>query len=420
MRAEILGIGTEILLGQIANTNARWMSERLAEIGVDVLHHQVVGDNVERIAEAFGLALSRSDVVIATGGLGPTQDDVTRDGLATALGVGFERHPEIEELLRQKFALLGREMPESNLLQADVPAGGRYIAPKRGTAPGLVCELDGKRVYAVPGVPAEMREMMEETILPELRLLAGDAAIVSRVLRCTGIGESRVSMLLDDLFHLSSNPTVAYLASSGEVKVRLTAKADTAAEAETLIEPILDEVLIRLGDFVFTARDESLEEAVLRLLREHGRTLACGESLTGGEVSERLTSVPGASDSFLGSAVAYVSEAKRSVLGVSREILDVDGPVSEACVREMAAGARKVFGADVGLGITGVAGPDAHGGHEPGSVWVAIDADDVHHARFFLAPGDRDQIRRWASQAALDLVRRYLEGRPLPDADRII
>jgi len=163
-----------------------------------------------------------------------------------------------------------------------------------------------------------------------------------------------------------------------------------------------------------------LEEAVLRLLREHGRTLACGESLTGGEVSERLTSVPGASDSFLGSAVAYVSEAKRSVLGVSREILDVDGPVSEACVREMAAGARKVFGADVGLGITGVAGPDAHGGHEPGSVWVAIDADDVHHARFFLAPGDRDQIRRWASQAALDLVRRYLEGRPLPDADRII
>jgi len=420
MRAEIIGIGTEILLGQISNTNAQWMSDRLAEIGMDVLHQQVVGDNVERIAEAFRLALSRSDVVIATGGLGPTQDDVTRDGLARALGVGFERHPEIEELLRGKFARLGRDMPESNLLQADVPAGGRYITPERGTAPGLVCEVDGKRLYAVPGVPAEMREMMEGTILPELRALAGEGAIVSRVVRCTGIGESRVSTLLDDLFHMSTNPTVAYLASSGEVKVRLTAKAATSDEAARRIAPVLEEVVARLGDFVFTTNDELLEEALVRLLAESGKTLACGESLTGGEVAERITAVPGASESFLGSAVTYSPESKRAVLGVSTETLDSEGPASETCAREMAAGARKLFGADVGLGLTGVAGPEPHGGKEPGSVWIAIDADDVHHARFFLSPGDRDQVRRWASNAALDLARRYLEGRPLPDADRII
>src|SRR3954470_15303734 len=224
MRAEIVGVGTELLLGQIANTNAQWMGERLAEIGVDVLHHQVVGDNLDRIANAFRLGLSRSDVVIATGGLGPTQDDITRDAIAEVLGVPLIRHPEIEEMLREKFRRYRREMPEINLLQADVPDGARYVLPERGTAPGLVCRAgDGKLLYAVAGVPAEMREMMLGTILPELRERAGSAAIVSRVLRVTGLAESRVAELLGDVFARASNPTVAYLASAGEVKVRLTA-----------------------------------------------------------------------------------------------------------------------------------------------------------------------------------------------------
>jgi len=208
VRAEIIGIGTEILLGQISNSNARWMSERLAEIGVDVLHHQVVGDNVDRIADSFRLAISRADVVISTGGLGPTQDDITRDGLAKAVGGGMSRHPEIEEFLRAKFERIGREMPESNLVQADVPDGCRYMLPDRGTAPGLMCEREGVRVYAVPGVPAEMKEMMQGTILPELREMAG-AAIVSRVVRSTGIAEAKVGELLGDLFESSTNPTVA-------------------------------------------------------------------------------------------------------------------------------------------------------------------------------------------------------------------
>lgn len=414
MRAEVIGIGTELLLGQIANENARWISERLAEVGVDVLHHQAVGDNLERIADAYRLAMSRADVVISTGGLGPTQDDITRDGLALALGVELVRRPELEELIRAKFAALGREMPASNLLQALVPAGARPIVPERGTAPGIVAEAGGVVVYALPGVPAEMREMMEGTVLPELAARSG-ATIVSRVLRCTGIGESRVAEVLDDLFRGRENPTVAFLAAAGEVKVRITAKAATREEAEALIGPVAAEARRRLGDVVFSSADEALEEAVGRLLRAAGRTLACGESLTGGALGARITAVPGASDYFRGSAVCYTAEAKRAVLGVSPDTLRAHGPVSGACALEMAAGARRLFGADLGVGLTGAAGPEPHAGAEPGTVWVALAGEDVSHARGFRAPGDRTQVRRWAEQAALDLVRRHLEGRPLPD-----
>jgi nicotinamide-nucleotide amidase len=414
VNAEIIGVGTELLLGQIANSNAQWMSERLAEIGVDVLHHQVVGDNVDRIVEAFRLALSRADVVIATGGLGPTQDDVTRDAFAAAVGARLVRRPEIEEMLRERFARAGREMPESNLLQADIPEGGRFIRPERGTAPGLVVEVDGRRIYALPGVPAEMREMMEGTVLPEVAALAGPAALLSRTLRCTGIAESKVAELLDDLFHGTTNPTVAYLAGGGEVKVRLTAKAATREETEALIAPIADEVARRLGDFVFSTRDGSIEQAVGRLLRAAGKTLACAESLTGGELGARITSVPGASDYFLGSAVCYTEASKREVLGVSQATLDGPGTVSSECAGEMASGARRLFEADLAVALTGAAGPDAHGGVEPGRVWIAIEGEDVSHRRPLRAPGDRDMVRRWAEQAALDLLRRHLEGKPLP------
>jgi nicotinamide-nucleotide amidase len=411
VRAEIIGVGTEILLGQIANSNAQWISEKLADIGVDVLHHQAVGDNVERIADAFRLALSRADAVIVTGGLGPTQDDITREGLAQALGVKLERHPEIEEFLHERFSQLGREMPEINLVQADVPEGARYILPQRGSAPGLICETaDGKVVYAVAGVPAEMREMMEGTILPELVQRGGGAAIVSRVLRCTGIAESKVAEILDDLFASNTNPTVAYLASSGEVKVRLTAKAVTRGEAEDLIAPLAEEVARRLAPHVFTTGDEDLEQVVGRELRARRRTVACAESLTGGGLASRLTRAPGASEYFLGSAVTYTADSKRDVLGVSQETIDGPGVVSEECAREMAAGARKLFGADVGVALTGVAGPESHGGQPPGQVWLAIDADDAREVRGFRAPGDRDQVRRWAEQGALDILRRYLQS----------
>jgi nicotinamide-nucleotide amidase len=421
VRAEIVAVGTELLLGQIANANARWMSESLAAIGVDVLHHQVVGDNLERIVGSMRLASTRADVVVVTGGLGPTQDDITRDALGALLGVPMTRHPELEEMLRDKFRSFGRsEMPESNLRQADVPEGTRYIPPKRGTAPGLVAELPGgARIYAVPGVPEEMVEMMEGTILPELASTA-EGVVRSRVLRCAGIGESALAERVDDLFSGSTNPTIAFLASSGEVKVRITAKASTMKEADQLIEPVAEEVRRRLGDEVFTSADESLEQTVVRLLAASGTTLACAESITGGGVGARITGVPGASEVFVGSAVVYTEGAKEGVLGVSPRTLDGPGPVSEECAREMAGGARRVFGADLGLALTGAAGPEPHGGAPPGVIWIALEGDDVSHARGFQVPGERDRVRRWAEQAALDLLRRHLEGRPLPASDRLI
>jgi nicotinamide-nucleotide amidase len=418
--AEIVGVGTEILLGQIANTNAQWMSERLAEIGVDVLHHQVVGDNFDRIVEAFRLAMSRADVVIATGGLGPTQDDITRDALAEAIGAELIRRPEIEETLRERFARIGREMPESNLRQADVPAGARYIVPKRGSAPGLACEVDGVRVYAVPGVPVEMREMMEGTILPELAAIGGPAALVSQTLRCTGIAESKVAELLDDLFRGSRNPTIAYLAGGGEVKVRATAKASSREEAERIVAPVVEEVAIRIGDFVFSANDESLEEVVGRLLRSAKKTLSCAESLSGGELGARITTVPGASDYFVGSVVCYTTTAKHDVLSVSQGTLGGPGPVSRECAMEMAAGARRIFHTDLAISLTGAAGPEAHAGIAPGTAWVGLSWQGGSHQRKIIAPGDRDMVRRWAEQAALDLVRRYLDGKPLPGGDRVV
>jgi competence/damage-inducible protein CinA-like protein len=421
MRAEVVGVGTEILLGQIANSNARWISERLADIGVDVWHHQVVGDNLERIVASMRLALERADVVITTGGLGPTQDDITRDAFAQVLGSVMVRHSEIEEMLRAKFSGYGRgDMPPSNLRQADVPEGATYIMPKRGTAPGLAAQLPGgRRLYAVPGVPAEMREMLENPILPWLRRLSG-STLVSRTIRCTGIGESLVAEILDDLFRASANPSVAYLASSGEVKVRLTAKAPDPNEAEAMLAPIVDEIAARLGDVVFTTRDETLEEAVGRLLSDGKHRLACAESITGGGLGQRITDVAGISEVFAGSAVCYTAESKRALLGVSQATIDGPGVVSRECAAEMAEGARRIFDADLGLSTTGAAGPEAHGGAPPGTVWIALDADGVRHARGIRLPGERDRVRRWTEQAALDLVRRQLEGRRLPDSDRVI
>ena len=413
-------MGTELLLGQIANTNARWMSEELATVGVDVLYHSVVGDNADRIVATLRAAADRVDVVLVTGGLGPTGDDITRDAIAEVMGVAMVRHPEIESMLRDKFTAYGRDMPESNLRQADVPEGARYVVPERGTAPGLVATLPGGTVlYAMAGVPAEMRELMTGTVLPELARRAGPAVLRSQVIRCAGIGESALAERLDDLFVASRNPSVAYLASGGEVKVRLTAKAPTAAEADELLRPLADEVIARAGDHVFSVADETLEEAIGRLLKREGRSVATAESLTGGGIAKRLASVPGASGYFLGAAVTYLPAAKERVLGVTPETI-AQGVVSERCAREMAAGARRLFGADVAVAVTGVAGPEPHGGSEPGDVWLALDAGEVAHARFMRMSGARDQIVRWTEQAALDLVRRHLEGRPLPGSDRRI
>jgi nicotinamide-nucleotide amidase len=293
--------------------------------------------------------------------------------------------------------------------------------PRRGTAPGLAAGLeDGVRLYAVPGVPEEMVEMMDGTIVPELAELAGASVVRSRVVRCVGIGESAIAERVADLFEGSANPSIAFLASTGEARVRVTAKAETVEDADRMIEPIVEEVRRRIGDHVFSLDDESLEEAVVRLLGASGTRIACGESLTGGGLGARLTSVAGASGVFAGTAVVYENAAKVQVLGVSAETLATAGPVSEACARELAAGARRVYATDLGLGVTGAAGPEPHGGAPPGTVWIALEGAAVSHARGLLVPGERDRVRRWTEQAALDLVRRHLEGKPLPESDRAI
>lgn len=409
MKGEVIAVGNEILLGDIGNSNSRWMSQQLAIAGVDVRNHQVVGDDVGSIAAAFRLALSRADVVISTGGLGPTGDDITREGLSEALGMKLQRNAEIEDFLRERFRRMGREMPESNLRQADVPEGARYVLPKRGTAPGLLMEVEGgKRVYVVPGVPAEMREMVEGAVLPELIKLTGGRTIVSRTLRSVGIAEAKVGQLLDDLYEEHDNPTLAFLPAEGEVRVRLTATGGSPEEAGRLIAPVAEEVRRRLGDAVFGEDEESLEEVVGRLLSERRLWLGCAESLTGGELAARITGVRDASKHFAGSAVCYSPDAKRDVLGVSQATIDGPGTVSEECALEMARGALRLFGADVAVSLTGVAGPEPLEGKPPGTLWIGLATRDHREAVPMVVPGDRAQVRRWAEQAGLNLLRRHL------------
>jgi nicotinamide-nucleotide amidase len=415
VRCEIIGVGTELLLGQIVNTNAAWIGQRLADVGWDCLRHTVVGDNTERIAEAIREALGRADAVILTGGLGPTQDDVTREALAEVAGVALVRRPELEAWLRERFGGMGvQRMAEMNLRQADVPEGARTIDNPRGTAPGLIMEIDGKPVYAVPGVPREMEGMLEQVVLPDLAARAGEGrAIVSRTLRTAGVGESRLAERLTPMWEevgTGRQVTMAYLASPGEVRVRLTAVGRTREEALAEIAPVEARVREELGDIVYGTDDKTLEAVVGRLLRGRGLTLATAESLTGGLLGGRITGIPGASDYYLGGVVAYATDAKASRLGVDPDLLAADGPVSEPVAAAMAEGARRAFGADLGLAATGVAGPTEQSGRRVGTLRLGVADAAGTASRTLTAPGDRTQIRLWTTTVALDLARRRLEG----------
>jgi nicotinamide-nucleotide amidase len=415
VRCEIIGVGTELLLGQIVNTNAAWIGQRLADVGWDCLRHTVVGDNEERIAAAIREALGRADAVIVTGGLGPTQDDVTREAIASVAGVRLVRHPEIEQWLRERFSRLGgSRMAEMNLKQADVPEGGRIIDNPVGTAPGLLVEVDGEPIYAVPGVPREMERMLEQAVLPDLAARAGEGrAIVSRTLRTAGIGESllaeRLTPLWDSL--AAGGVTMAYLASAGEVRIRLTAVGGTRDEALDAIAPLEAAIRKELGDDIYGVDDETLEAKIGRLLTGAKRTLGCAESLTGGLVGGRITTVAGSSEYYLGGVITYATEAKAAVLGVDRDLLTEQGPVSEAVAGAMAEGVRRVLGASVGLATTGVAGPADQGGQPVGTLCLGVADSDGTATRKLRAPGDRAQIRAWATTTALDLLRRRLEGK---------
>ncbi len=410
MRVEVVAIGTELLLGQVVDTNSAWIGEHLALAGLDSHFQTKVGDNPARMRSVLETALGRSDAVICCGGLGPTQDDITRDVIAGIMGVPLELDEVVVDRIRAMFGSRGRDMPENNKRQAEVPRGASLIPQQPGTAPGLVCPIGDKVIYAVPGVPREMREMVSATVIPDLQRRAGLSAVIrSRTLRTWGHSESGLAeMLADRIVELdgAGNPTIAFLASGIEgLKVRVTAKAAD----ERAVAAILDDEEVRLrtllGDLVFGLDHETMEHAVLALLEARGLTLAVAESLTGGMIGTRLTAVPGASRVFRGAVVAYASDVKRDLLGVP------DGPVVTAAAAEaMAVGVRRALGADVGLATTGVAGPDEQEGVRPGTVHLGIAVGDDVRSHTVRLPGDREQVRQFAVISLLNLLRLQLAG----------
>lgn len=406
MRCEVLAVGTELLLGQIVDTNGAWIGEELAEAGIETYRHVRVGDNHDRIVESMRQLLAESDSLVVTGGLGPTPDDVTREAIATLMHAGLRRDPQLVEHIRELFGARGREMAANNERQADVPEGAEVIHNPIGTAPGLRCPVGHKVIYAVPGVPYEMRRMMTEAVVPDLLERAGErSAILSRTLKTWGTAESTLAEMLDERVEAQTNPTIAFLARGIEgIGVRITARAGSDDEARALLDAEEAELREILGDLVFAVDDETMESVVLDLLRERGMTLGIAESLTGGLVGARICDVPGASDVFTGSVVSYAAEVKRSVLGVT-----VEEVVSEECARQMAAGARKALGTDVGLGVTGVAGPEPLEGHEPGTVFFGLAIGDAPaEAVRVQLPGDRERVRQFSAISLLSLLRTRL------------
>jgi len=415
IRCEVLAIGTELLLGQIVDTNSAWIGEQLAASGVDSYEHRVIGDNQARIVAALRDLLSRSDAVLICGGLGPTQDDLTRDAIAEVMGVELVRDMDLAEKIATMFRTRLRDMPQNNLRQADIPAGGVAIDNPIGTASGLLCELSGGRViYAVPGVPYEMKLMVEQHVLPDLLRRSGEAAVIfSRSLKTWGTSESALAEMvahrLDALDERGGNPTIAFLARGIEgLVVRVTAKGDSEAEARALVEAEEKELRAILGDLVFGVDDETMESAVLEQLRARKWTLGVAESLTGGLIGARIVNVPGASETFRGTIGSYATDVKRSVLGVTASSV-----VSEEAAREMAEGARRVLGADVAIAATGVAGPTEQDGVAVGTVFFALampgQPTEVVSTRL---PGDRERLRQFSTISLLNLLRQRLDALP--------
>ena len=410
IRCEVLAVGTELLLGQIVDTNSAWIGEQLAANGIDCLFEAKVGDNHARIVTALRDALSRADAVLVCGGLGPTHDDITREAIAEVMGTTLKQDDAVADAIRSMFAARGRRMADNNLRQALVPVGATVIPQTRGTAPGLICPVGDTVIYAVPGVPHEMQDMVTRAVLPDLRRRSGDTSVIaSRVLRTWGESESGLDERLRDVISRlddAANPTLAFLASGWEgLKVRLTAKAGTLAAAEAVLGGWEAEIRELLGPLVFGTDDDTMESVTLDLLRARSLSLGLAESVTGGLVAARLTGVPGASEVFRGSIVSYASEVKYDLLGVP------EGPVVTAeAAAEMAAGARRVLGAHIGLALTGVAGPDEQEGQPVGTLHVGLASDDGVTTASLRLPGTRDQMRQFSVISSLDLLRRQLLG----------
>ena len=412
MRCDVVAVGTELLLGQIVDSNSAWIGDQLAANGIASLAQVKVGDNVGRIEAVLRRLLADADAVIVTGGLGPTHDDVTREAIAAVMGVELRPDSAVADVIRELFAARGRSMPANNLRQADVPVGATVIPQVRGTAPGLICPVGDKVVYAVPGVPHEMQEMLERAVLPDLRARDPQPGVIaSRVLHTWGESESGLNARLDDVIgrlDVVGDPTLAFLARGWNgLEIRLTTRKPDDAGAAALLDEWEAEIRARLGTLVYGVGAESMESVVLDQLRAQALTLGLAESVTGGLVAARLTEIPGASDVLRGSLVSYASDVKFGLLDVT------PGPVvNEPAAAEMAEGAMRVFGASVGLSLTGVAGPAEPDDVPVGTVFVGLAMGGATTiTRELHLPGQREQIRQYSVISALDLLRRQLHLR---------
>ena len=412
---EILSVGTELLLGNIINTNARDISRALSAVGVNVFWHTVVGDNPERLRAALDIARNRADIIITTGGLGPTYDDLTKQTVCAAFGKPLVLREDVLEGIRAYFARnVHLTMPENNRQQAEFPADCVIFDNPVGTAPGCAFEAEGSHVLMLPGPPFEMLTMLRDHAVPYLRGLSREV-ILSHDIMTFGMGESSVDQLLHDRMVRMVNPTLATYAKPCEVRLRATAKAAGAEEAEAMLAPVVAEVRAALGDYVYGVDVKGLEAVCFQLLKERNLTLSTAESCTGGRVAERITALPGVSSVYRGGVVSYWTSVKAAVLGVPQETLDQYGAVSEETARAMAEGARQITGADIAVSVTGVAGPDRDERDNPvGLVYIGLATPEgTFCRRTDSGRRRRDRIQELAANHALDVVRRYLTGLPI-------
>jgi nicotinamide-nucleotide amidase len=412
MNSEIISVGTELLLGQIDNINTRIISQKLSEIGINVFFHTSVGDNRERISSVFKIALERSDLIIFTGGLGPTLDDLTKETVAEVLRLELNYDEDTLNRIRAFFKKMQREMPENNKKQALVPEGAITIPNESGTAPGIILQTGEKIIILLPGPPNEMEPMLNKFVIPFLRKRLSNEVIKSRVLRFIGIGESSLEQKILDILKKQTNPTVAPLAKQGEVTLRITAKAKSEKDANELIEPIIQAIKERVGEYIYSYDNDPMEAVVGRMLIERRCTISIAESCTGGYLSHLLTNIPGISAVFDRGIISYSNKSKTEILNVPAEILKQKGAVSQETAISMASWIRKLSGTDLGVAITGIAGPDGGTHLKPvGLVFIALSTDSGDLCEKYLFNGSREAIKRRSALAALDLIRRYLKIR---------
>ncbi|WP_328149968.1 competence/damage-inducible protein A [Oceanobacillus caeni] len=411
VKAEIIAVGTELLLGQIANTNAQWLSNQLASLGINVYQHEVVGDNLNRVQEAFEQAQKRSDIIIVTGGLGPTEDDLTREAFQLMTELELVEHKPSMDKIQSFFEKNNTTMTPNNRRQARVFKGSQVLFNRKGMAPGMIVSHESTTWVFLPGVPREMKGLFTEEVFPYLQKLTGNTEVIkSLVLKFLGIGESELEHRLSHLIQAQKNPTIAPLAQNTGVVIRLTAKEETEERAERLLEESKRQILHEVGDYFYGINDETIEENIISLLKEKKMKIASAESLTGGMFSNRLISVSGASNVCRGGIVCYDTNVKQDVLGVSKETIQNKGTVSEECALEMAEQVSSKLDADIGISFTGVAGPDEVEGKSVGTVYIALTTSNGEKkVEKFIFSGDRNAIRRRATLKGLEIVFHFLK-----------